>query len=130
MWQVKVNLAPINSKTVKLNEDYIIDTILKQRPAFKQPKLKSEPKSGYNFVLSIPDLHLGKYGVANETNNEVNTKKSRDKYWEAFRQLIQKCTKYNTKLDQLTLIIGNDFFNYDGHSRSTTKGTPQDTDVR
>ena len=78
--------------------------------------------------VNIADLHLGKLCWRGDTGNNFDYKIARD----VFQQLISDI--YNRlkdlPLEYILFPIGNDFFNSDNPEKTTTAGTPQDTDVR
>lgn len=130
LWQIKLFLEPITASEVRISKEELVNELLREIPIKKVIKPKKEVNSGYNYLMSIPDLHLGKFGITEETNIETNSLISKNRYWEGFRQLLHKGTKYQSKIDEITMVIGNDFMNFEGLSKATTKGTPQDSDLR
>lgn len=76
----------------------------------------------YMLEIGIVDLHLGKRffegGGSHETALTYNY---------AIDNFINRTRGYN--IEEIVLTIGNDFFNFDGISGSTTKGTPQSNDM-
>lgn len=129
LWQVKAWLKPIEEKE-KIDLEFIKSSIISSmKNVAKHKKLKSGKSTGYMLELSIPDLHLGKYATDYEVGKGYNTTLAKSRYFEAVRQLIHRATSLY-KLDAINLVVGNDFFNFDGKSNSTTKGTPQDNDLK
>ena len=78
--------------------------------------------SQYMLEIAISDLHLGKRffdgGGSVETEN-------------AYKRAVDRFIKLaeNKNIEEVILLVGNDFFNFDGISGSTTKGTPQSNDM-
>ena len=90
-------------------------------------KPKEVKKSKKGKLLEVPpmDLHLGKLAFDYETGQSFNSdiaEKAFDRYIESVVSEYQ-----NTKIDKVLLVLGNDFFNFDTPSRTTTAGTPQDS---
>lgn len=87
--------------------------------------------SKYNFpirkstdeflVLSISDLHMDKKSYTNEKDNILS---------EAFKSALYLLRTASTmsSYKDVYLILGNDFFNDDTYYKTTTKGTPQDSE--
>lgn len=82
------------------------------------------------YEVSIPDLHLSKLCWGEETGgSDYDIKKAVSRYESAFQDLIEKVID-NKDVSKIILPVGNDFFNSEGLSKATTKGTPQDEDSR
>ena len=96
--------------------------VLREFPAIKRVKYKDS----YCLVIDPADIHIGKLASAYETgedyNNEIAVKR--------VNQGIEKILSYVQcfPLDKIVLIIGNDILHTDNAKRTTTSGTPQDTD--
>lgn len=91
------------------------------------PKLKREKvKDGHCLVIDPADIHIGKLATAYETGNEYNVKIAIDRVIKGVDGILQKASGFS--IDQIVLIIGNDILHTDNARRSTTSGTPQDTD--
>src|SRR5574343_116726 len=80
-------------------------------------KPKHKETSGYLLEIGIPDFHFGKY-------TGESLKEQADKFVEKTVSLYEKaCKQYD--LEKVVFPIGNDFFNTDTVSYTTTKGTLQ-----
>jgi hypothetical protein len=83
------------------------------------------------LVIDIADLHINKYAEAHLTGADYNSKiaveRAIEGTIEGTKGLIQKASGFN--IEKVVFVIGNDVLNTDNLSRSTTKFTPQDTDV-
>jgi len=94
----------------------------------KFPKIKRQKQEeGHLLVIDIADLHINKYAEYHLTGAEYNSKIAVDRAIEGTKGLIQKASGFN--VDKILFVIGNDVLNTDNLSKSTTKLTPQDTDV-
>lgn len=80
--------------------------------------------------VNIFDLHLGKIGWAEETGEDYNINIASERFLEAVDFFVDKANYF--KVEQILFPIGNDFFNsdYSHPFNRTTKGTPQEEDVR
>lgn len=93
----------------------------------KYPKIKrTKCKDGYLMVISPADVHIGKLCKAFETGEEYNQKTAVNRVLTGVEGLINKSQGF--KIDKILLIIGNDILHTDTPKRTTTGGTPQDTD--
>ncbi len=108
----------------KVRDKLIAD--LKQY-APKYPKLKRTKSSdGHLLVIDPADVHIGKLCEAFETGEDYNTNIAVQRVKEGVQGIIDKSRGYN--IDQILFIGGNDILHIDSPTRTTTSGTPQDTD--
>ena len=108
-----------------LREDLIND--LKEYSP-KYPKIKRKDiEEGHLLVVDIADLHINKYATSELTGAEYNSKIAVERAIEGTKGLLQKSVGFN--IDRILFVIGNDVLNTDNLTKSTTKNTPQDTDV-
>lgn len=70
------------------------------------------------LLLDICDLHLNKY------SKDYDIEISKDRYLKSIYSIVNK-----TNADNCIFVVGEDFFNIDTINKTTTKGTPQDTEV-
>lgn len=70
------------------------------------------------LLINIADLHLNKY------SSDYNINEAKDRYSKALDFFISE-----SNAEKCMLIIGEDFFNIDTINKTTTRGTPQDTEV-
>lgn len=94
----------------------------------KYPKIKRNYQSeGHLLVIDIADLHINKYATAELTGAEYNSELAVERAILGTKGLLQKSSGF--KIDKIVFVIGNDVLNTDNLKQSTTKETPQDTDV-
>lgn len=103
----------------------LVDYIDKKKPIYPKltyPKLK-DPNL---FVINPADIHIGKLASEYESkdphNNELIIKRVKD----GVMGLLKKASGFN--IDKILFVIGNDILHVDNAKRTTTSGTPQDTD--
>ena len=93
----------------------------------KYTKVKRKPSSdGHLMVISPADVHIGKLCTSFETGEEYNQQIAVQRVMEGVDGLLNSASGWN--LDSIHLIIGNDILHTDTPRRTTTSGTPQDTD--
>lgn len=87
-------------------------------------------ESGENNLLevSVFDLHMGKLAWHGETGENYDTKIARKRFLNAIETLAKRSQGFN--ISKILFPIGNDFFNSDTMTNTTTHGTPQDEDLR
>jgi hypothetical protein len=101
---------------------------------YMPPILKVYPKTlGVDdennlFELTIFDLHLGKLAWGGETGESYDTKIARQRFLKTIETLIRRASGF--QYSKILFPVGNDFFNSDTIFNTTTKGTPQDEDLR
>ena len=88
---------------------------------------RKETKDPHCLVLDIADLHIGKLATKDGSNDTYNVDMAIDRAIRGSMDLIDKSQPYN--IDKIFFIIGNDVLHIDNaKTRTTTSGTPQDTD--
>jgi hypothetical protein len=83
-------------------------------------------KNPHLLVIDPADIHIGKLCKAIETGDEYNVDIAVQRIVEGLTGLLTKVSPF--AIDQILLIIGNDILHTDNAKRTTTSGTPQDTD--
>ena len=83
----------------------------------------SEP---HLLVVDPCDIHVGKLASSFETGEEYNSNIAVQRVKEGVQGIISKASPYN--VNKVLLILGNDILHTDTPNRTTTAGTPQDTD--
>jgi hypothetical protein len=88
----------------------------------KVPKIKyKKSKDPILYEISLPDIHYGK--ITDEPFNLIEKH-----YIAAIQDLHRKADGLH--IDRFLLPVGNDGLNSEGMSRATTKGTPQQDNMR
>ena len=78
------------------------------------------------LIIDIADLHIGKLATKSGSNSSYNVRIAVTRALKAATGLLNKSQPYN--IDKIFFIIGNDVLHTDTPKRTTTSGTPQDTD--
>ena len=104
----------------------MIDEMKRLSPKVDRYKRKKN-KDPHCLVLDIADLHIGKLATKDGANDTYNVDMAIDRAIRGSMDLIDKSQPYN--IDKIFFIIGNDVLHIDNaKTRTTTSGTPQDTD--
>lgn len=91
------------------------------------PEIKHKKKyDGHLLVISPADIHIGKLCTSFETGETYNQQIAVKRVKEGVTGVLSQCQGW--KIDQVLFIIGNDVLHTDTPKRTTTSGTPQDTD--
>ena len=78
--------------------------------------------------ISVFDLHIGKLAWGGETFENYDVKIARKRFLGSIEKLLRRASGFN--YNRILFPVGNDFFNSDTMENTTTKGTPQDEDLR
>ncbi|MFA5207112.1 MAG: hypothetical protein WC428_00280 [Candidatus Paceibacterota bacterium] len=130
-FQVK---ARLEKKLTVVKEKAIGELFLDMCKNYKPPVLATYPKTrGIDddnnlFEVTIFDLHLGKLAWGGETGENYDTKIARQRFLNCIQTLIKNASGF--QYNRILFPIGSDFFNSDTIFNTTTKGTPQDEDLR
>jgi len=104
----------------------MMDEMKRLSPKVDRYKRKKN-KDPHCLVLDIADLHIGKLATKDGANDTYNVDMAIDRAIRGSMDLINKSEPYN--IDKIFFIIGNDVLHIDNaKTRTTTSGTPQDTD--
>lgn len=131
LYQLKVRLRPKAGASLTLLKDALLadiqaDTALRAR--VRHRTVERSPEQRHALVLDIFDLHLGKLAWAEEVGTNYDAKIAADIAQAAVADLLWQAKAY--PLDEIILPLGNDFFNADNLTGTTTGGTRQDVDTR
>jgi hypothetical protein len=106
-------------------KDIIVEEMKAHAP--KYPTIKREKhKSPHLLVIDPSDIHIGKLAVKSETGEEYNSSIAVTRVSTAVKDILNKCQGFS--VDKIMYIIGNDILHTDTPRRTTTSGTPQDTE--
>ena len=78
------------------------------------------------LVIDPADVHIGKLARSFETGEEYNSQIAVQRVKDGVQGLLDKTAGFN--IDKILFIAGNDIMHVDTPKRTTTSGTPQDTD--
>jgi hypothetical protein len=91
--------------------------------------LTSEKKLGDKMLLiSVPDIHFGKLAWREETGEDYDIKIAEERFTNAVEAILKRTDI--SQVGRIVFPIGNDLINIDNIQKTTTSGTPQDTDIR
>lgn len=90
------------------------------------PLQRYRETEGHLLVIDPCDIHLGKLASAFETGEDYNNQIAVQRVLDGVRGIVNKASGY--PIDKILFIGGNDILHIDTPKRTTTAGTPQDTD--
>lgn len=103
----------------------LIDSLKDHAPSYITI-LREKTEDGHLLVLDPADIHIGKLCRAFETGQEYNSQIAVKRVLEGVTGILEKSNGFN--IDKIVFIGGNDILHTDTPRRTTTSGTPQDTD--
>jgi hypothetical protein len=130
-YQVK---ARLERNRANIRERVIGEMFQDMVKTYKPPVFKFYEKNHANiyennlFEVSIFDLHIGKLAWGGETGENYDVKIARERFLNTIETLILRANGF--QYSRILFPVGNDFFNSDNLNNTTTKGTPQDEDLR
>lgn len=99
-----------------------ISEIAKPLESFKREDM-DDP---HLLVIDPADIHIGKIASAIETGEDYNSQIAVQRVKSGVSSILSKASGFN--IDKILFIGGNDVLHIDSPRRTTTSGTPQDTD--
>ena len=94
---------------------------------FKYDKIeRSFSSDGHLLVVDPADVHIGKLSTVFATGKDYNNQIAVQRVKEGVRGILEKASGFH--IDKILFVAGNDILHIDTPKRTTTSGTPQDTD--
>lgn len=110
-------ISDLKSELIKDLQNYV--------PKF--PKLERiENSEGYLLIIDPADIHIGKLASAFESGEAYNNQIAVQRVLSGVRGILNKVSCFH--IDKIVFVGGNDILHIDNPGRTTTSGTPQDTD--
>ncbi len=119
------NFKTEDQQSFEAMKQEIIDSISNYIPKYI-PIVRDEVIEGHLLVVDPADIHIGKLCEAFETGEDYNCQVAVKRVREGVQGIINKAKGFN--IDKILFIGGNDILHIDTPNRTTTGGTPQDTD--
>lgn len=125
--EYRFSVVTKQNNELSLQEQFepIIQEIKEYSPVFRKIErpIINDP---HCLIIDPADLHLGKYASVEETGSYYNIEKAVSQVEEGIDGILAKSGGFN--IDKIFFVIGNDVLHVDNPKRTTTSGTPQDTD--
>lgn len=126
MYQSKITVKP-KANGISLEE--IDKHFAKLDRTYKPPKYKPIHRNARNMAeVNIADLHFGKLCWHGNTGNNYDHKIAKQMYIDIINEIYGELK--GREYEYILFPFGNDFFNSDNEDKTTSAGTPQETDVR
>jgi hypothetical protein len=123
--QFSVHVKGDKEKTYEEIRDEIVASMQEYSPVYPTI-VRDNIADGHLLVVDPADIHIGKLATAYETGDSYNVEIAMQRVLDGVRGIVQKAQGFN--IDQILFIAGNDILHTDSAKRTTTSGTPQDTD--
>lgn len=122
---ISIHAKSDDKKTLEEFKDDILASMMEYVPSYE--KVSYTPnKEAYLLIVDPADVHVGKLASSFETGEEYNNQIAIKRVKEGVAGILHKARGFN--IDQILLVAGNDILHIDTPRRTTTSGTPQDTD--
>lgn len=108
--------------------DRIIADIESRAPSFPRYAPVRATDDPHLLEFCAMDLHIGKLAWREEVGEDYDMTIAREVFMDALEDLIRKASGF--PVDRILMPIGNDLLQIDNLAKTTTGGTPQDTDSR
>lgn len=126
-WTYALTIEYKQEEVYKEQIEKFFDSLKEYTPPkinLSDPNINPDLEEKNIAVISLTDFHLDKLSLHEKTTSSlIDYKKA------IFRSTLQKLIYRAYRsfgLDEIVLVIGNDFFHTDTYFNSTTAGTPQD----
>lgn len=120
-----INVKKDNEFNHEAFKEDLIEEISKWSP--KYPAFRREVSYDPHCLVFDPaDIHIGKICSSFETGEEYNMQIAVQRVREGLHGILNKSAAFS--IDKIIFIAGNDILHIDNPKRTTTSGTPQDTD--
>jgi hypothetical protein len=114
-----------DEKNIELLQGQLIEEMKQYSP--KYPSIRRSPSVGGSLLVIDPaDIHIGKLSSSFETGESYNVAIAVSRVREGLKSLLSLVQPF--QIDKIVLVMGNDVLHTDTTKRTTTSGTPQDTD--
>lgn len=118
----------IDRREKGLSYEQIRDSLIieMQKYAPKYTPISYSRSDGNLLVIDPADVHIGKLSLPAETGKEYNSDIAVSRVEEGVLSLMKPASVFG--ISKIIFVIGNDILHTDNTKRTTTGGTPQDTD--
>jgi len=120
---------PLFKPTEQLNYELLQKSLLSDLKDYspKYNTYQRETLKDANLLVIDPaDIHIGKLCSAFEVGESYDNQIAVNRVLNGVNGILDKTSSFN--IDKILFVIGNDILHIDNPKRTTTSGTPQDTD--
>lgn len=121
-YSVRVRPEVIQVKSIAAD---ILEEMKEYAPVYPTVS-RTQSTDPHLLVVDPADVHIGKLATAFETGERYDSEIAVKRVMDGVQGILDKSSGWH--IDKVVLIIGNDILHIDTPKRTTTAGTPQDTD--
>jgi len=114
-----------NVENIEVLKKLLIEDLSKYSPKYDS-YVRQDKNEANLLVIDPADVHIGKLCSAFEVGESYNNQIAVNRVLNGVSGILDKVSSIN--IDKILFIIGNDILHIDNPKRTTTSGTPQDTD--
>jgi len=126
-YSISATLKKRTSTDLVKQKEILLD-ILKEELDIKFENKSYNKNGDFLLELALFDVHFGKLSHEEESGYDYDLKIATEKFNTAVDDLLSKVDL--SVVSKILFPVGNDLFNVDNMIKTTTGGTPQDTDTR
>ena len=124
-WSIQFKPNKENGPTFEqMLEDHISE--VKNHTFSYEKIIRNNDPDGCLLVIDPADVHIGKLASSFETGEDYNSQIAVQRVKSGVEGILQKASGFT--IDKIVFVAGNDILHIDTPKRTTTSGTPQDTD--
>lgn len=127
LYQSKITVKP--RKFDNISEETVIEHFINKTKNHKyiDPEYIITERNPRMIEINICDLHLGKLAFDSVSGDVYNLKIAKKRFYSLINTEYKRAI--DNKVEKILFVWSNDFFNTDGISNATTRGTPQQTAI-
>ena len=114
-----------DDKNIESLQKQLIEEMKQYSPRYSAIR-RSPVVGGSLLVIDPADIHIGKLSSSFETGETYNVGIAVSRVREGLKSLLSLVQPF--QIEKIVLVMGNDVLHTDTTKRTTTSGTPQDTD--
>ncbi len=115
-----------NAVDYNLLQSEIIKDLQNYIPKYPKIKREKDNKNKRLFIFDPADIHIGKLCSSFEVGEDYNNQIAVQRVLKGCKGILREIKE--NSIDKILFVIGNDVLHIDNAKRTTTSGTPQDTD--
>lgn len=125
-WVITEPIKTVNvEKEIENLHKLFLEDLKVYSPKYNTYK-REEQNEAHLLVIDPADIHIGKLCSAFEVGESYNNQIAVNRVLSGVNGILNKVSSLN--IDKILFVIGNDILHIDNPKRTTTSGTPQDTD--
>lgn len=119
-------IEPNNEQDFELLKSELLKELQNYVPKYPKIKRVVNNENKRLFVFDPADIHIGKLCSSFEVGEDYNNQIAVQRVLKGCKGILNEIKE--NSVDKILFVIGNDILHIDNTKRTTTSGTPQDTD--